>query len=95
MVLVAAHDPYGPEHRRRRRIAIEAAYGCPCPRCGEPMLRGQRLDFGHTLDRALHPLAKADRMEHADSSDCPEGGNRSAGARLGVALRDLKPSRVW
>lgn len=92
---VALPDPYGHDHRVRREAEIEQAYGQPCPRCGLPMLRGQKLQFGHSVDVALDPLAKADRFEHADYGDCPEGGNSAAGARLGLDLRDLRPSRDW
>lgn len=88
-------DPYGAEHRRRRELALREAYGQPCPRCGEPMLKGQALDFGHSTDLAYDPASKADRIEHADSRDCPEGGNRTAGARLGRLVQDLQPSRAW
>lgn len=87
--------PYGAEHRRRRAQTIEDAYNTPCPRCGLPMLRGQRLDFGHTIDWALDHGSKADRFEHADKADCPAGGNRSAGGKLGQRLRDLRPSETW
>lgn len=92
---MAVSDPYGADHRRRRKLALPEAYGKPCPRCGEPMLKGQRLDFGHSTDRAFNPASKADRMEHADRSDCPEGGNRSAGGKLGRMIQDLNPSRNW
>lgn len=89
-------DPgYGSDHQRRRALGIEQAYGTPCPRCGEPMLRGQKLHFGHSEDRALNPASKADRFEHADKSDCPEGGNTAAGGRLGQRMQDLRPSPRW
>lgn len=87
--------PYDADHRRRRAESIEDAYNTPCPRCGELMLRGQRLDFGHTTDWALDRTSKADRFEHADSRDCPEGGNRSAGGKLGRKIQDLRPSQPW
>lgn len=88
-------DPYGADHRRRRAQELEAAYNTPCPRCGRPMLRGQRLDFGHSEDLAFNGDSKADRMEHAAYQDCPEGGNRSAGGRLGRMIQELRPSRKW
>jgi hypothetical protein len=47
----------------------------PCPRCGEPMLAGQDLDAGHSIDRVRSPGARADRVEHASC-------NRSAGGKL-------------
>lgn len=92
---MARSRPYGAEHRRRRKIALREAFGTPCPRCGLPMLPGQNLDFGHSEDLAYNRASRADRMEHADSRDCPAGGNRTAGARLGQKIRDLKPSRKW
>ncbi len=76
-------------------MALPQAYGTPCPRCGLPMLPGQRLDFGHSQDDALHPGSKADRMEHADYADCPKGGNRAAGGKLGAILKRRNPSRAW
>jgi hypothetical protein len=51
----------------------------PCPRCGLGMTTDQELQAGHTLDRALHPGSKADRLEHATC-------NLSAGGRLGAAI---------
>lgn len=92
---MAVPDPYGADHRRRRVLAVQQAYNTPCPRCGDLMLRGQRLDYGHTRDRALDSSSKADRIEHADYSDCVEGGNRSAGGRLRQEIADLRPSRDW
>lgn len=86
---------YGADHQRRRELEIEQAYNTPCPRCGLPMLRGQKLHYGHTADAALSPGSKADRFEHADYEDCPEGGNTAAGGRLGQLMRDLRPSRKW
>ncbi|QIM19889.1 hypothetical protein G7075_00055 [Phycicoccus sp. HDW14] len=92
---MAQPDPYGADHQRRRALAIEEAYNTPCPRCGLPMLRGQKLHFGHTRDRAIEPWSKADRIEHADYDDCPLGGNTAAGGVLGRQIQDLQPSRVW
>ena len=59
------------------------------------MLPGQRLDFGHSTDVAFDATSQADRMEHADRSDCPEGGNRSAGGKLGRQIQLRNPSRKW
>lgn len=89
-------SPYGADHRRRRKLAIQEAYGTPCPLCGEPMLKGQNLDFAHAdEDLALNPSALATQMQHADYRDCPAGGNRAEGGRLGRRMQDLAPSRVW
>jgi len=49
--------------------------GRPCPRCGQPMLPGQKLDLGHTIDRARGGGNSPRRWEHAHC-------NRKAGAKL-------------
>lgn len=67
---------YGTEHQRRRRAALAAAYGTRCRRCGQLMLPGQQLDFGHPVDLAVDRTSRADVMEHASC-------NRSAGGALG------------
>jgi hypothetical protein len=71
---------YGREHEATRARLLPAAYGTPCPRCGEPMLPGQELDLGHSTDRAVDPSAAGDRIEHASC-------NRAAGGRAGAAYR--------
>src|SRR5688572_16739064 len=76
----AAQRGYDRQHRNEREAALPEAYFTPCPRCDEPMLPGQALDWGHSKDRALFPDAKADRVEHARC-------NQSAGAALGNRLR--------
>lgn len=82
---------------RRRREALPAPWGKPCPRCGEPMVEGQELDCGHEVDRALGGGESPLRWEHASC-------NRRAGGRLSQALEKLKgsdgrddppPSRSW
>lgn len=70
---------YGSAHQRRRAELLPHAYGKSCPRCGMPMLRGERLDLGHSTDVALNPTAVGDRIEH-------EACNRRAGAQLRNAL---------
>ncbi len=56
---------YDSRHDREAKAAKAHAIGSPCPRCGQPMLPGQALDYGHTLARAQNPTARADRVEHA------------------------------
>jgi len=61
--------------------------GTPCARCGRPMYRWQKLDAGHSRDRALvGPGEPPDRLEHARC-------NRVAGARLGNRLRRSRQAR--
>ena len=43
---------YGAQHRKLREALLPAAYGMPCYRCGELMLRGQELHFDHLDDRS-------------------------------------------
>ena len=81
-------NPYGSQHQRRRLILLDRDLGKPCPRCGLPMLRGQRLAAGHTDDLATDPQSTADRLEHAD---CKE----RAGQALSVKRVKLRPSRKW
>lgn len=92
---MSPNPAYGPEHQKRRADGIEGAYNTPCPRCGQLMLRGQALDLGHSTDLAVDPQSKGDRFEHADSRDCPKGGNRSAGGKLGAQRQKFAPSRKW
>jgi hypothetical protein len=58
---------YDSQHDTEAKAAKAAAIRrqLPCPRCGEPILPGQPLDYGHTVARALVPGSRADRVEHA------------------------------
>lgn len=67
-------------HQKRRARLLEEAYGTDCLKCSQLMLRGQQLDLDHDLPRVLGGKAGEGRMAHAYC-------NRSAGARLGAALR--------
>ena len=80
-----AKQAYGSEHQRRRAELLPRAYGRPCPRCGLPMLRGQVLQLGHTVDLALNPRAVGDRIEH-------QACNQKAGARTRNALAKYRVS---
>lgn len=84
----------GAEHQRRR-AALGSPWGRVCPRCDEPMVKGQAVDAGHSEDRALGGADSPLRWEHASC-------NRKAGGRLRQALDKLKesagdsgPSREW
>lgn len=81
-------NPRGWEHQKRRAELLPDAYGQPCPRCGRPMLRGQRLQLGHSTDLAIDPQAVGDRIEHGDC-------NERAGQLLATKLRKFRPSRKW
>lgn len=84
-----ASDPrWLAEHKKTRARLLPDAYNTPCPRCKKPMLRGQDLDLGHTVDLADDPNAVGDRIEH---SNC----NRSAGAEAQQQRRKYSPSRDW
>lgn len=74
---------YGYGHERLRKALLPTAYGKPCGRCGEPMLRGQPLDLDHTDDRAGYR-----GMAHAAC-------NRSAGAKSKQRQPPAGTSRPW
>ena len=80
-----------PRAQTKARAALQPdvdAGTARCWRCGELIRPGQQWDAGHTTDLGLggHPAGET-RHEHARKADCPAGGNRSAGARLGAQLR--------
>lgn len=79
---MSAPGAYSGPHQAIRRALLPYAYGRPCPRCGQPMLPGQKLDLGHTDDRAGYS-----GIEH---SRC----NRQAGARLGNERRRARRERM-
>lgn len=80
----------GYKHQRLRERLLPHAWGTPCPLCGKLMLKGQDLDLDHEIPRALGGKAGQGRMTHRHC-------NRSAGARLGNALRGRRtptPRRI-
>ena len=74
-------DPRWQAVRKRVKPRLIAALPHPCPRCGQIMEKGQRLDLGHIVRR---PEADYDpsnlRLEHASC-------NRRDGQRITTALR--------
>lgn len=66
------HEQWKKEHPLRE--------GTPCPRCGNPMYKQQKLDVGHVVDAALGGAYGPRRYEH---TSC----NRSAGAQLGQRIK--------
>ena len=83
-----AANPYGHAHQQRRLVLLDRDLGKPCPRCGLPMLRGQEVDAGHSVDLAFDPEAVADRLEHASCG-------RRAGQALSTQRAKFAPSRKW
>ncbi|SCC37562.1 hypothetical protein [Rhodococcus qingshengii] len=85
-------DPYGHQYQLlRKSMKANMIDGTPCPRCGLGMFRTQRLDLGHVRSIAIsgapQRISRKDvRLEH---SSC----NRSAGSKLGNALRKGKCAR--
>ena len=66
---------YDAQHDRDATTAKTAAIqdGTRCPRCNQPILAGQRLDYGHVIARSIDSTSRASQVEHAHC-------NRSAGA---------------
>ncbi|MGZ6852481.1 MAG: hypothetical protein ACXVGC_00200 [Mycobacteriaceae bacterium] len=58
---------YDSRHDREAKAAKAKAIHdrALCPRCGQPILAGQDLDYGHSIARANQPDSRADRVEHA------------------------------
>jgi 5-methylcytosine-specific restriction endonuclease McrA len=80
----------GYAHQRERKRLLPLAYGKPCPLCGYVMLKEHKLDLDHSVPRVFGGKGPL-RM-------CHRRCNRSAGARLGNALRRsqaLQTSRRW
>lgn len=68
---------YGNEHKKaRQRLLAELVDGTPCPFCGQPMRRDQRLDLDHSEPSSRHFGAPGDRLTHAVC-------NRKDGSRRG------------
>jgi len=85
---MAAPQYSGPwQHIRRALIASGYWIGTPCPRCGEPLWPGQRLQLGHVIDVAAGGMGGPVRIEHGSC-------NEAAGARAGSARRKAKGARV-
>ena len=82
------HNARAQASARRALVPLVASGNAVCWRCGLPIGLGQLWDAGHPSDLALggHPAGRT-LPEHALKVDCPEGGNRAAGARLGNQLR--------
>ena len=83
----------GAKHQAdRKRLLARLRDGTPCPRCGQPMYRWQRLDRDHVVDRALGGTDGPAVLSH---QHC----NRSAGARMGNQMRGTRgrwpTSRRW
>lgn len=79
---------YGADHQRLRAATIDQAYGQPCTRCGQPMVKGQPLDLDHDDDRSGY--------RGFSHRSC----NRQAGAikrnsRRPAELGEPRTSRVW
>lgn len=75
----------GSDHQRLRAL-LPKPLGAPCPYCEKPMWPADKLDLDHVVPRALGGAGGGVRWAHASC-------NRSAGGRLGNALR-RRASRV-
>lgn len=71
---------YGWDHQQERARLLPRAYGKPCPLCGQPMQRGQRLDLHH-----LVALAHGGR--HGPRAMAHEDCNRRHGQRIAAERR--------
>lgn len=67
-------------HKRQRKALLPLAYGSRCPFCGQPMLKGQKLDLDHAIPRVMGGAGGPTRMAHAHC-------NRRMGALIGNQRR--------
>lgn len=65
--------------KKARPHLLRAQIGLPCPRCGKPMLPGQRLHVGHARDVADGGAGSQLRLEHASCNQ--RAGDRRWGRR--------------
>jgi hypothetical protein len=75
---------------RARQLAALRDGVDPCPRCGRPMYRTQRLDlddFPSRVIAARFGITPIKRLSHASE-------NRSAGATLGNRMRGARKGRT-
>ena len=71
-------------HQKARKAALARLRdGDPCPRCGQPMYRAQRLDLDHVIPRVLGGGQGPKVLSHAAC-------NRSHGARITTRIRAAK-----
>jgi hypothetical protein len=81
---------YGYRHQMLRRALLPFAYGRSCPKCGELMLPGQKLDLGHNDDRTAYT-----GMEHA-TCNRRDGAAKTNAIRRGEAQPQSRSvSRPW
>jgi hypothetical protein len=73
---------YGYEFQKLRKQLLPSAYGTPCVRCGEPMLKGQELHLDHADDRS--------RILGFSHRKC----NLRAAARKARAIQLYRKSRI-
>jgi 5-methylcytosine-specific restriction endonuclease McrA len=80
----------GYAHQKARAAALAALRdGTPCPYCGHPMYRTQRLELDHVIPRALGGIGGQTRLTHALC-------NRRMGGRLGGRMRARqRAQRRW
>lgn len=79
---------YGRPHMRSKQAALDAMrQGQPCPGCGHPMWRGQKLDYDHVIPLVLG--GRPDGLRRLMHAGC----NRRLGAILGNRLRAHRPRK--
>ena len=80
-------DPRWQKLLREHKPVLLARLPHPCPRCGQPMSKGMRLDLGHI---SRHPSLTFERgnlrLEHASC-------NRRDGQRVATASRLSRKAR--
>ena len=85
-------------HKARALLAPLVAQGCPCYRCGRPILPGQSWDADHILDRAQGGTDDPSNLWPSHSR-CNTSAGGKVGAKITNAIRrerkeaqDARPS---
>ena len=66
------HKAYGYIHRQVKKQLLPYVDGKPCPKCGHPMYRTQKLDLDHSNPKDKIDGRPGDRLTHRT---CNRGGH--------------------
>jgi hypothetical protein len=85
-----ASREYSAAHRKHRKTLLPYAYGMVCPKCGQIMFEGQKLQCDH-----ITPIVLGGTDDISNKQMVHAYCNLSAGATLGNQLRGNRASRDW
>ncbi|WP_041253567.1 hypothetical protein [Frankia sp. EAN1pec] len=90
---------YGYAHRRERARRLPSAWGTPCTRCGQALVRGQEIHLDHTEDRTGYlgfAHARCNRLAGASKGGrASHRGRRRTRTTPPPVIPPGRPSRDW